>query len=55
MCMEFLVCFVFGSDKKIFYWGKLNLDHILVDGDCLYKSLRTLDMLSVDEVFENVQ
>ena len=36
--------------KQIFYWGKSDLDHILVEGDCLYKSLATLDMLSSDQL-----
>ena len=26
------------------------MDHILVEGDCLYKSLATLDMISADQL-----
>ena len=36
--------------KQIFQWGESDLDHILVEGDCLYKILGTLDMLSVDQL-----
>ena len=36
--------------KQKFYWGESDLDHILVEGDCLYKSLGTLDMLSADQL-----
>ena len=36
--------------KQIFHWGKSDLDHILVEGDCLYKSLGTLVMLSADQL-----
>ena len=36
--------------NQIFHWGKSDLDHILVEGDCLYKSLGTLEMLSADQL-----
>ena len=36
--------------KQIFHWGKSDLDHILAEGDCLYKILGTLDMLSADQL-----
>ena len=39
--------------KQIFQWGESDLDHILVEGGCLYKILGTLDMLSVDQLFSH--
>ena len=36
--------------KQIFHWTKRDLDHILVEGDNLYKSLHTFDMLTVDQL-----
>ena len=36
--------------KQIFQWRKLDVDHILIEGDCSYKNLGTLDMLSVDQL-----
>ena len=36
--------------KQIFHWVRRDLDHILVEGDNLYKSLHTSDMLSVDQL-----
>ena len=33
-----------------FHWGKSDLDHILVEDDCLYKSLGTLDMFSANQL-----
>ena len=36
--------------KQIFHWGKSDFDHILVEENCLCKSLRTLDMLSADQL-----
>ena len=36
--------------KQIFHWNKSDLDHILIEGDCLYKSLGTLDMLSANQL-----
>ena len=36
--------------KQIFHWGKSDLDHILVEDDCLYKSLGTLDMFSANQL-----
>ena len=36
--------------KQIFHWVRRGLDHILVEGDNLYKSLHTSDMLSVDQL-----
>lgn len=50
--MEFVVCFVLGAEKKIFPWGKPDLVHILVEGNSLFKSLGTSDMLSEDGLAE---
>ena len=36
--------------KQIFHWVRRNLDNILVEGQNLYESLHTSDMLSVDEL-----
>ena len=36
--------------KQIFYWVRRDLDHILVEGDNLYKSLHTSVMLSVTQL-----
>ena len=36
--------------KQISHWVRRDLDHILVEGDNLYKSLHTSDMLSVDQL-----
>ena len=36
--------------KQIFHWSKSDLNHILVEGDCLYKSLGTLDMGSANQL-----
>ena len=36
--------------KQIFYWGTSDLDHILVERDCLCKSFGTSDMLSADHL-----
>ena len=41
--------------KQIFHWGKSDLDHILVEEDCLYKSLGTFDMFSADQLPEFVK
>ena len=41
--------------KQIFSWGKSDSDHILVEGDCLYKSLGSLDMLSANQLLEFVK
>ena len=41
--------------KNIFHWGKSDLDHILVEGDSLYKSLGTLDMVSAEQLPEFVK
>ena len=36
--------------KQILHWSKSDLNHILVEGDCLYKSLGTLDMGSANQL-----
>ena len=36
--------------KQIFYWVRRDMDHILVEGDNLYKSLHTSVMLSIDQL-----
>ena len=36
--------------KQIFHWVRRDLDHILVEGDNLYKSLHTSVMLSVTQL-----
>ena len=36
--------------RQIFHWRKSDLDHILNEGDCLYKSLGTLDILPADQL-----
>ena len=36
--------------KQLFRWSRWNLDHVLVEGDNLYKSLHASDMLSVDQL-----
>ena len=41
--------------KQIFHWIKSDLDHILVEGDCLQKILGTLGMLSADQLPEFVK
>ena len=41
--------------KQIFHWVRKDLDHILVEGDNLYKSLHTSDVLSVDQLPEFVK
>ena len=38
------------SDKTNIHWVRRDLDYILVEGDNLYKSLHTSDMLSVDQL-----
>ena len=38
------------SDKTNIHWVRKDLDYILVEGDNLYKSLHTSDMLSVDQL-----
>ena len=47
---NFLYALCWIQIKQIFHWGKSDLDHILAEGDCLYKSLGTLDMLSAGQV-----
>ena len=32
------------------FWDRLDLDHILTEGDSLFKNLNTFDMLSVDDL-----
>ena len=48
--------------RKVDFWDRLDLDHILTKGDRLCKTLNTFDMLSVDDLLcfvrvydENVQ
>ena len=36
--------------NQIFHWSKSDLDHILVEGDCLYKSLGTLGLLPANQL-----
>ena len=36
--------------EQIFYWVRRDLDHLLVEGDNLYKSLHMSDMLSVNQL-----
>ena len=36
--------------KKVNSWNTSDLDHILTEGDKLYKTLNTFDMLSVDDL-----
>ena len=33
--------------KKVGFWDRLDLDHVLTEGDSLYKTLNTFDILSV--------
>ena len=47
---KFLYALCWVQIKQIFHWGKSDLDHILVEGDFLYKSLGTLDILSADQL-----
>ena len=47
---NFLYALCWIQIKQIFHWGKSDLDHILAEGDCLYKSLGTLDMLSAGQL-----
>ena len=42
------------SDKKTYFTGAY-LDHILVEGDSLYKSFDTSDMLSANQLSEFVK
>ena len=48
--MHVIRCMLCVQIKQIFHWGKSDLDHILVEGDCFYKSVGTLDMLSADQL-----
>ena len=36
--------------KQIFHWVRRDLDHVLIEGDNLYKILHMSDMLSVDQL-----
>ena len=36
--------------KKVYSWNTSDLDHILTEGDKLYKTLNTFDMLSVEDL-----
>ena len=36
--------------KKVYSWNTSDLDHILTEGDKLYETLNTFDMLSVDDL-----
>ena len=47
---KFLYALCWVQIKQIFHWGKSDLGHILVEGDFLYKSLGTLDILSGDQL-----
>ena len=38
-----------------FVWDGSNLDHILVEGDILYKSFNTIDLLNVNELQRSPQ
>ena len=40
--------------KKVYRWNTHDLDHILNEGDVLYKSLGTMDLLSADELPRSV-
>ena len=36
--------------RKVDFWDRLDLDHILTEGDRLYKTLNIFDMFSVDDL-----
>ena len=48
----FTLCF--SQVKKVFRWNTPDLDYILTEGDILYKSLGTMDLLSADELPRSV-
>ena len=48
----FALCF--SQLKKVFRWNTADLDFLLTEGDILYKSLRTMDLLSADELPRSV-
>ena len=39
---------------KVFKWNTQDLDQILNEDDALYKTLRTIDLLSVDDLPRSV-
>ena len=51
MCACIALCALCWTQiKQVFHCVRRDLDHILVKGDHLYKSLHTSDMLSVDQL-----
>ena len=48
----FTLCW--SSIKRVAVWITSDLDHVLESGDCLYKSLNTNNILSVDDLPQNV-
>ena len=48
----FALCF--SQVKKVFRWNAPDLDYILTEGDILYKSLGTMDLLSAHELPRSV-
>ena len=48
--LQFIICIVMVPNTTRFYFEKTNLDHVLLQGDLLHKSLNTYDMLSVEEI-----
>ena len=51
---EFLICIVLVPNMAGVCLEKTNLDHVLVQGDLLNKSLNTYDILSVDELLRSI-
>ena len=41
--------------RKVSLWKYFDLDHILIEGDIIYKSINKDDFLSVDELPERIQ
>ena len=50
-----LFALLWSKVKQVYTWNRTDLDKILVEGDLLYKSLNTLDLLSVDDLPRTVQ
>ena len=48
----FALCF--SQVKNVFRWNTPDLDYILTEGDILYKSLGTMDLISADELPRSV-
>ena len=48
----FALCF--SQVKRVFRWSTPDLDYILTEGDILYKSLGTMDLISADELPRSV-